>query len=111
MTTGDRPQIPFNHEILAHAQVPSVVRDDGPRRSRNRTAGGERVATRAPAPVVWKLDNLASIGGHKPEVLGAPQVMDEAPGGRALRLGGRTMASCFRSIRWRVGQPSRLKCC
>ena len=49
---------------------------------------GEIVAARASAPVVWKLDGVASIGGHKPEVLGAPQFTDEAPGGRALRFGG-----------------------
>lgn len=49
---------------------------------------GEIVATRASTPVVWTLDNIASIGGYKPEVLGAPQFTDEAPGGRALRFGG-----------------------
>jgi hypothetical protein len=49
----------------------------------------ELLATRASPAVVWKLDNFASIGGHKPEVLGAPQVTDEAPSGRALRFGGR----------------------
>ncbi|MGA2139385.1 MAG: LamG-like jellyroll fold domain-containing protein [Verrucomicrobiia bacterium] len=49
---------------------------------------GESVATHASAPVVWELASVASIGGHKPEVLGAPQVTDEAPGGRALRFGG-----------------------
>ena len=49
---------------------------------------GETVAIRASTPVVWKLDGVASIGGHKPEVLGAPQFTDEAPGGRALRFEG-----------------------
>jgi hypothetical protein len=49
---------------------------------------GETVATRASTPVVWKLDSVASIAGHKPEVLGAPQLTDEAPGGRAVRFGG-----------------------
>jgi hypothetical protein len=49
---------------------------------------GEPLATRASAPVVWKLDGIASVGGQTPEVLGAPRVMDDAPGGRALRFDG-----------------------
>ena len=49
---------------------------------------GEHPATSASAPVVWKLDGVASVGGQTPEVLGAPRVTDEAPGGRALRFNG-----------------------
>ena len=49
---------------------------------------GETTATSLSAPVVWKLDKVASIDGHEPEVLGAPQVTVEAVGGRALRFDG-----------------------
>jgi hypothetical protein len=49
---------------------------------------GETGAPCASTPVVWKLDSIGLIGGHKPEVLGAPQFTDAAPGGRALRFGG-----------------------
>jgi len=41
-------------------------------------------------PVVWTLDNVASIGGHKPEVLGAPGIVDTAAGGPALRFNGQS---------------------
>lgn len=47
-------------------------------------------ATHPQVPVVWTLDNLASIGGHKPEVLGAPQIVGAAAGGPALRFNGQS---------------------
>jgi hypothetical protein len=44
----------------------------------------------ASVPIVWKLDNMSSIGGQKPQVLGAPQFVDATAGGPALRFNGRT---------------------
>jgi hypothetical protein len=41
-------------------------------------------AASATAPVVWKLDGVSSIGGHKPEVFGAPKVV----AGPALQFDG-----------------------
>jgi Concanavalin A-like lectin/glucanases superfamily len=52
----------------------------------------EKIAATAPPPVVWTLDNVASIGGQKPEVLGAPKVVDAAAGGPALRFNGQNDA-------------------
>lgn len=31
-----------------------------------------------PAPIVWKLESTATIGGHKPEILGTPKSVDAA---------------------------------
>jgi hypothetical protein len=39
------------------------------------------------AGVVWRLDNLTSIGGHPVQVVGAPVVVDDA-GGRAIEFDG-----------------------
>jgi hypothetical protein len=47
--------------------------DDGPRRDA--------------APVVWKIDNLESIGGMPVETTGSPSV-EETPAGRAVRFDG-----------------------
>ena len=41
-------------------------------------------AASAAVPVVWKLDGIASIGGHKPEVFGAPKIV----AGPALQFNG-----------------------
>ncbi len=38
-------------------------------------------------PVLWQLDNLESIGGHKVTVAGNPVVID-TPGGKALEFDG-----------------------
>jgi len=46
----------------------------------------------APQPAVWTLDNVASIGGRKPEVLGAPKIVAAAAGGPALRFNGQSDA-------------------
>jgi hypothetical protein len=40
-------------------------------------------------PVVWTLDNTTSVGGLRPEVFGAPQVVDAADGGPALHFNGK----------------------
>jgi hypothetical protein len=48
----------------------------------------KKPAAHPQVPVVWTLDNVTSIGGHKPEVLGAPQILDAAAGGPALRFNG-----------------------
>ncbi len=41
-------------------------------------------------PVVWTLDNTESIGGHRPKVLGAPQIASAATGGPALLFNGKS---------------------
>src|SRR5262249_4783415 len=41
----------------------------------------------AARPVAWNLDRLDVIGGHKPEVLGQPMLID-SPQGKALRFNG-----------------------
>jgi hypothetical protein len=46
------------------------------------------IDSRAPAPQVWRLDGLGSIGGHRPEVLGAPRPVRE----------GRRHALCFDGV-------------
>ena len=55
-------------------------------------AGLRAVEAAAPAeaavPIIWKLDNAKKVGGHEPTVLGAPQSVEEAPAGRALRFNG-----------------------
>lgn len=51
-----------------------------------------KFTARAPQSVVWTLDNVASIGGQKPEVLGAPKVVDAAAGGLALQFNGQSDA-------------------
>jgi hypothetical protein len=48
----------------------------------------EKITATAPQSVVWTLDNVASIGGQKPEVLGAPKVVAATAGGSALRFNG-----------------------
>lgn len=40
------------------------------------------------APVVWSIDNLASIGGHPVTVVGAPRVI-ETPAGKAIEFDGK----------------------
>jgi hypothetical protein len=45
-------------------------------------------AANATAPVVWTLDSAASVGGHKPEILGAPQIVDEDTGWPSARFNG-----------------------
>jgi len=50
----------------------------------------KRPSANPPVPVVWTLDNVASIGGHKTEVLGAPEIVDAAAGGPALRFNGQS---------------------
>ncbi len=52
----------------------------------------EKSATTAPQSVVWTLDNIASIGGQIPEVLGAPKVVAAAAGGPALQFNGQSDA-------------------
>jgi hypothetical protein len=54
--------------------------------------GAEEKIAAAPQPVVWTLDNVASIGGQKPEVLGAPKVVGAAAGGPALQFNGKSDA-------------------
>ena len=43
----------------------------------------------APGPVVWQVDNLASIGGHAVTVIGAPTVV-ATDNGPAVAFNGRT---------------------
>jgi hypothetical protein len=56
---------------------------------------GESAITSAPTTVVWKLDKVASVNGHEPEVLGAPQVTEETVSGRALRFDGESDGLVF----------------
>jgi hypothetical protein len=51
----------------------------------------ERPLTHLPVAEVWTLDRVESIGGHTPEVLGAPKVVDAEfpPFGPALEFDGR----------------------
>lgn len=55
-------------------------------------ASNEKTDTKAAlipaASVVWKLEGTAKIGGHTPEVLGSPQVVEEE-GCKALVFNGR----------------------
>ena len=41
-------------------------------------------------PTVWTLDNIKSIGGHRPRVLGAPRIASAATGGPALLFNGKS---------------------
>lgn len=50
----------------------------------------ENVAVKTPVPVVWVLDNVTSIGGHRPTVLGTPKVVDATTGGPALQFNGQS---------------------
>lgn len=46
-----------------------------------------RLSAAAPAGTLWRLDRTDQIGGHRTEVLGAPQVV-AGPGGPAVRFNG-----------------------
>jgi hypothetical protein len=46
------------------------------------------VAAIESVPVVWVLDNVTSIGGHRPTVLGTPKIVDATTGGPALQFNG-----------------------
>jgi hypothetical protein len=50
----------------------------------------QNFAANSPAPVVWTLDNTESIGGHRPQVLGAPKMASAATGGPALLFNGKS---------------------
>jgi hypothetical protein len=39
-------------------------------------------------PVVWPIDNLRQIAGHKVTVVGSPTVVEAAGGGKAVRFDG-----------------------
>lgn len=54
----------------------------------SRNALGENPPARAPGPVVWNLDNLESVGGHKVTVIGKPRVI-ESDRGKAIDFDGR----------------------
>ena len=61
----------------------------------DRLRAGEKLAASVPSQVVWTLDNVESVGGHKPEVLGAPKIVDKAAGGPALQFNGRNDGLIF----------------
>jgi hypothetical protein len=77
---------------------------DGIKTKRQEKTGGARAATgrlcllltvqmlaaNATSPVVWTLDNVASVGGQRPEALGAPQVVDKDTGWPSVRFNGRS---------------------
>lgn len=46
-------------------------------------------AADGPQGTVWKLDNLKSIGGHVPEVLGSPQIV-QTPHGSGMQFNGQS---------------------
>jgi len=49
---------------------------------------------------VWTLDNVESIGGHRPRVLGAPRIASATTGGPAIAVQtARATVSSYRSIR------------
>jgi hypothetical protein len=48
----------------------------------------KNVAAKVPVPVVCMLDNVTSIGGHRPTVLGTPKLADATRGGPALQFDG-----------------------
>ncbi|MGA2242505.1 MAG: LamG-like jellyroll fold domain-containing protein [Verrucomicrobiota bacterium] len=58
------------------------------------TGLGAEVKFPVPTPqsVVWTLDNVTSVSGQKPEVLGAPKVVGTAAGGPALLFNGQSDA-------------------
>ena len=47
-------------------------------------------AVNSQPPVVWTLDNVESIGGHRPRVLGAPRIEGAAKGGPAFLFNGKS---------------------
>ena len=47
-------------------------------------------AAASPTEIVWKLDNTDMIGGHKPQLLGAPTIVNAPSGGPALQFNGRS---------------------
>jgi hypothetical protein len=55
----------------------------------------EKLAAKTPATVVWTLDNVTSIGGRKPRVLGAPKIVDATAGGPALQFNGQNDGFIF----------------
>ena len=53
------------------------------------TEGAEKEAIpQQPVPIVWTLDSLAVIDGQRPQVLGAPKIVDSSAGGPALQFNG-----------------------
>ena len=56
---------------------------------------GEKVAAKAPAPVIWTLNNVVSVGGLKPRVFGTPKVVDATAGGPALQFNGQNDGLIF----------------
>ena len=50
----------------------------------------QNFAANSQPPVIWTLDNTESIGGHRPEVLGAPKIASAATGGPALLFNGKS---------------------
>lgn len=50
----------------------------------------ENFAAYSQPPVVWTLDNVESIGGHRPRVLGAPRIASATTGGPALLFNGKS---------------------
>jgi hypothetical protein len=48
------------------------------------------IVAQQPVPIVWTLSNTAVIGGQKPQVLGAPRIVDMSAGGPALKFDGQT---------------------
>ena len=49
------------------------------------------VAANTRAPVVWTLDNIKLVGGHRPSsVLGAPKVVDVVAGGPSMQFNGQS---------------------
>ncbi len=50
----------------------------------------ENFAEDSQPSIVWTLDNAESIGGHRPRLLGAPQITGAADGGPALQFNGKS---------------------
>ena len=53
--------------------------------------GGRTLLAQGPEvarPIVWNLDRLDVIGGHKPEILGSPRLI-ETPQGKAVQFDGK----------------------
>jgi len=61
----------------------------------DRARGVEGAVAGVSAPIVWTLENVASVGGQKPQVLGAPKVVDAASGGPALEFNGQNDGLVF----------------
>jgi hypothetical protein len=53
------------------------------------TRAVQNFAISAQAPVDWTLDNVESVGGHRPQLLGAPQILSPTNGGPALQFNGK----------------------